>query len=213
MKFFVKRLDQLLDLKSGRHLLLTRSRVLLSSFAVRANGHVKLSDLVSVLARSGYLNRTSPIEVEMTQGKGEMLDVESRKVRIILGHEEVSRLDTPLSGVGRSQEEIKLLVVATAGTLDQSFVNDATGGRVGHPTITVLDKEALDDSLVDNDNSNLRLCLSSVVKLLDGLLELGDLRVEHLLTLSITDTVSVDHKVGGELVAIVLGKDFDGRLD
>jgi len=31
-----------------------------------ANASIELSDLVSVLARSRYLNRTSPVEVEMT---------------------------------------------------------------------------------------------------------------------------------------------------
>lgn len=193
--------------------MLAWSGTLIRTLAKSTDRRVKLSDLVSILTRSRHFDGTSPVEVEMTESEGEVLNINSRKVRIILGDEEVSRLDTTLRGVGWCQEKIELLVAATSSTLNQALVNDAARGRVGHPAVGVLNEESLNNPLVDNDHRDLGLLLRCVVQLLDSLLELGDLGVKDLFALSITDTISVDHKVGWELVLVVLSEDLDGRLD
>ena len=97
--------------------------------------------------------------------------------------------------------------------LDQSLVDDATIGWVHQATLLILDKEALRDPFVHDHESDLgfRFCL--VVKLVDCLLELGNLLSEADITLSVTESISVDHKVGRELPFVLGSKDFDGLFD
>ena len=72
--------------------------------------HVELSYLVSVLSWSWYLDWTCPVEVEVTQSVAELLNLQSRQARLILGHIEVGRLDASLSRRGRRHVEVELLV-------------------------------------------------------------------------------------------------------
>lgn len=65
---------------------------------VRANVQVELSDLVRVLARRWDFNRAGPIEVEMTQGVCQMLQLSFGQRRVVLGHIKVSRQYTSLVG-------------------------------------------------------------------------------------------------------------------
>ena len=76
----------------------------------------------------------------------------------------------------------------------------------------VLDEEALGDSLV-HDYEGHRRSLSSVVELVDGLLELRNFLGKADVTLSITQTISVDDEVGWEVLLMLGGKDFDCGLD
>ena len=48
-------------------------------FLCSSDGHIELSDLVSVLTWSWNFNCTGPIEVEMTESIGQLLDVDLRQ--------------------------------------------------------------------------------------------------------------------------------------
>jgi len=69
--------------------------------------HVELRDFVSILARSRYLYRAGPVEVEVTQHKGKLLQVNLRKIRVILRHVEMCWQHTALSRIRGCQEEVK----------------------------------------------------------------------------------------------------------
>ena len=81
MKELVKRLDSYVHLLYAvtMHLLdlLTATTwfVALLALASGTDCHVELSDLVSVLTWCRHLDWTSPVEVEMTQGVGQLLDL------------------------------------------------------------------------------------------------------------------------------------------
>ena len=128
---------------------------------------------------------------------------------------EVSWQDATLVGRSRSHEEIIGFAVLdiVARSLDQSLVDNATIGWVDQATILVFDKEALCDPLVHDDESDLGLCFCLVVELENSFLELGNLLGEADITLSITESISVDHKVGWVLPLVLGCKDFDGLLD
>ena len=46
--------------------------------AATLRDHVELRDLVSILARSGYLDWAGPVEVEVTQREGKLLQLNLR---------------------------------------------------------------------------------------------------------------------------------------
>lgn len=71
--------------------------------------HVKLCDLVRVLARSRHLDGASPVEIEVTQRESQLLNVNASHRRVVLRHKEVGWQDAALVRTGRSHEEIKLL--------------------------------------------------------------------------------------------------------
>ena len=48
-------------------------------FLCSSNGHIELSDLVSVLTWSRNFNCTGPVEVEMAESIGQLLDVNLRQ--------------------------------------------------------------------------------------------------------------------------------------
>lgn len=93
MEFLAERLDRSLALLLGT-LLATSSCSLLLALLVmlgEANIRVEFGDLVGVLARSRNLNWTSPVEVEMTESKSEMLEVNLSELGLVHSHVEVSR--------------------------------------------------------------------------------------------------------------------------
>ena len=63
-----------------------------------ANGHVELSNLVSVLTRCRHLDWTSPVEVEVAEGVRQLLDVHLGEVRLVEWHVEVGWQDASLVG-------------------------------------------------------------------------------------------------------------------
>ena len=80
-------------------------------------------------------------------------------------------------------------------------------------TTAVLDEEALSDALVDDDEGDLRLLSRLVVHLRERISELLDLLLDHLKSLSIADSITVDDEVGGELAIMLSSKDFDSFLE
>ena len=75
------------------------------------NVQIKLSNLMSIHTRSRHLDGTSPIEIVVTQIKGELLESFLRNRRFIQGNIEMSREDTSLSGELRNQVEIILILI------------------------------------------------------------------------------------------------------
>ena len=63
-----------------------------------SNGHVELSNLVSVLARCRHLDWTGPVEIEVAEGVRQLLDVHLGEVRLVEWHVEVSWQDASLIG-------------------------------------------------------------------------------------------------------------------
>ena len=76
---------------------------------VGADVHVKLSDLVRILAGSGNLDGTCPVEVEVAQRESQLLDVDAGHSGIVLRHKEVGRQNAALVRTGWSHEEIEFL--------------------------------------------------------------------------------------------------------
>ena len=100
---------------------------------------------------------------------------------------EVSWQDAALVGRSRSHEEIiGFAVGVVARSLDESLVDDATIGWVDQATALILDKEALCDPLVHDNESDLGLRFCLVVELVNCLLELRNLLGKAEITLSIT---------------------------
>lgn len=79
--------------------------------------------------------------------------------------------------------------------LNELFVDDATAWRV-EEALAFLDKEALSDALVDNDDSDGGRRCNLVIELLDDLLELRNLSAQDLLAHGVTDTITIDNEVG-----------------
>ena len=89
---------------------------------------------------------------------------------------EVSGQDTTLVGRSWSHKEvIGSAFTLVSRSLNESLVDDATVGRVDQATVRVLDKEALCDPLVHDNEIDLGLFRCLVVELVDSLLELGNL--------------------------------------
>ena len=65
---------------------------------VRADVHVELGNLMGILAGSGHLDWTSPVEIKVTQRECQVLDLNAREVRVILRDKEVSWQHTALGG-------------------------------------------------------------------------------------------------------------------
>lgn len=80
-------------------------------------------------------------------------------------------------------------------------------------TTAILDEEALSDALVDDDEGDLGLLSHLVVHFRERISELLDLLLDHLKSLSITDTITVDDEVGGELAIMLSCKDFNSFLE
>ena len=70
-------------------------------------------------------------------------------------------------------------------------------------TALVFDEEALSDPLVDNDESNLWRVRGAVVHFSEGLAELFNLFRDDLIALSITNTITEDDQVRGQLAIVV----------
>ena len=97
--------------------------------------------------------------------------------------------------------------------LDESTVDNAARRRVDEIASAVLDEEALSDSLVHNDQSDLGRCGQSILHLAESLPELLNLLVYDLRAHSVADTVAEDDEVGGELAVVVGREDVDSLFE
>ena len=141
--------------------------------AVGPDVHVELCDLVGVLTRSGHFDGAGPVEVEVAEREGQLLNLNPFEFRVVLGHEEVGRQNAALGSTGRGHEEVELLVAVTV--LHQTLVNDAPRRRVLKFLLTVGHEEALADPLVDHYHSDLGFQSRLVVQDIEGSFKLRDL--------------------------------------
>ena len=89
--------------------------VLLAAFGAQcflsdAHGVEEIGDFVSVLARGRHFDRASPVEVEVTEGVSQLLDLQASEGRIVATHVEMSGQNTALVRRSRRHEEVKALV-------------------------------------------------------------------------------------------------------
>lgn len=101
------------DSRLDSGLLLTatpRSLLFVSSVQGRVpDQDIEFGDLVSVLAGSRHLDRAAPVEVAVTQGVGQLLDLDLLERALVERHEAVGGQDTALGSTGRRDEEIERL--------------------------------------------------------------------------------------------------------
>ena len=97
MKFVVKWHDLLLHLPANsQHFPAALLLVVLRSSFRGADCHVELSDLVRVLAGRRNFDRARPVEVEVAEREGQVLQLHLREARVVLWHVEMGRQDTAL---------------------------------------------------------------------------------------------------------------------
>ena len=93
----------------------------------KTNVGVELRDLVAVLAGSGNLDGTCPVEVEVAKRKGQVLDVKFTKLGFVQCAEEVSGQNTSLSCVSGGEVEVKHSVFGLRTfLLDQFLIDNAS---------------------------------------------------------------------------------------
>lgn len=161
-----------------------------------------------VLAGRRNFDRARPVEVEVAEREGQVLQVQLREARVVLWHVEMGRQDTAL-GCGRGgQEKVELLAFRTL-VFHETSVDDAAAWRILGTTLAVEQEEPLRDSFVDHHYRDLGCDCRLVVELVDGSFELRDFRLQNLVSHRVADAVSVDDKVGWELASMVLRERVD----
>ena len=92
-------------------------------------------------------------------------------------------------------------------SLRETTINDTSTWWIhGFASPFIKHEEALVDPLVHENHSNQGLVSNFVVQLLNSFLELLDLELDDLVTLSISNTVSVDYKICWVFSGMVLSK-------
>lgn len=210
MELFVQRLNLLLDYFPDFSLVLRQLRCGRGS-SVGSDVLHELSDLVRVLARGRYLDRASPIEVEMAKWEGKLLNFKLCQWRVVFGHKEVSWEDATLSCVCRSQVEVKFVVWILSWVLNKTFINDAPWRRIHKFSLVIFDKESLRNSLVYHNHSDFWFFRSFVRQLGNSFLKLGNFSSKDLFSLSVTDTITENNVVCREL-SVVLFRESHNRL-
>lgn len=161
-----------------------------------------------ILTRGWYFYCSSPVKVKVTQSKCQMLYFTLFKRRIVLWNIEMHWLDTTLVRSSRSKEEIKF--VFRIVTFNQILINKTAWRWVWQVTSTICNEESLRDSFIYNDNCDLRACLYFVeVSRFDRSFKLRDFVFKNLISLSITNTISVYNNVGWTLILVVRLKSLD----
>ena len=113
----------------------------LSDLLVGSNAREQVGNLVGVHARSRHLNRTSPVEVVVGKGEGELLNLKLAEAGLVEGNEEMSWSHAALSAFDWDEEEVKLLCLRTTSTFNEVTVDDATTWGIVQSTLTIDDKE------------------------------------------------------------------------
>jgi hypothetical protein len=86
---------------------------------------------VRVHAWSGHLDGAGPVKIAEAQSEGQLLQLNLGQGGLVEGHEEMSGAHATLSALDGHEEEVKLVVSASArGALNKVSVDDATRGRV-----------------------------------------------------------------------------------
>lgn len=164
-----------------------------------------------VHARGGNFDGSSPVEVVVAQIECEFLQLQLGQSGLVHRHEEVRGLHAALSAPDRDEEEVELTCSALR-SLNEVAVDDASARWVAQ-TVAFEDEERLDDPLVHDDERDLRSLSSLVVQLVEGALELRDLSIDDLRSLSPADAITVDEDVSRQVVVVVFGENLHSSLD
>ena len=74
-----------------------------------SNSREQVCDFVRIHAGSRHLDRASPVEVIVAQGKGQVLKLNFGQVRLLERHVEVSRSHAALRALHRHEIEVKFV--------------------------------------------------------------------------------------------------------
>lgn len=94
--------------------------------------------------------------------------------------------------------------------LNEPAIDNAARRWVHKVTPAVLDKEALRDTLVHYNESDLGWCSQAILHVLKRLSELLNLLVDDLSSHGVANTVAEDDEVSGQLAVVLLREDVDG---
>ena len=86
------------------------ARLFVLLFLRSADCHVEFCNLVCILARSRDFDWTSPVEIEVAEGIGQLLNVNLCQSRLVQRYVEVSGQHATLVSRGRCHEEVKYFV-------------------------------------------------------------------------------------------------------
>ena len=205
MQRFVKRINLLttpIHDSPGLWLLIVIWRSLLTSVC-DSNRHEELCDLVSVLGRCWYFDGTWPIKIVMAESIAKLLNLQFGQAWLILWDVKMSWLDASLSGCGWSHVEIKFLISLFISH-HKSTINDAPTWRISELPLGIFHKESLIDSFVHNNECDLRQLVYDSVRFGDSFLKLWDFPVKDLLSLGITNSISVYDEIGWKHAFVIL---------
>jgi len=96
--------------------------------------------------------------------------------------------------------------------LDEPFVDYAATRRVGQHAAVVAHEEPLVNPFVNDYQGQFWSLGILCVELLNGFLELGNFDANDSITLGVTHTISVDHKVRRHLSAVLFLESIDSKL-
>ena len=119
-----------------------------------ADTREQVGNLVCIHARGGHLDWTSPVEVVMAQVECQLLNLELGEGRLVQRHKEMRGAHASLCTFDRDEEEIKFLVWLQR-LLNQVAVDDAAAWWIAEAVVAVENEERLNNSLVDNQKSDL----------------------------------------------------------
>lgn len=201
MKSVVKRCNRLLNVLFDHQCFFSWSLWLINFLLVSSNIHKELCNFVSILTWRWNFDRSCPIEVEMAKSKCKMLNLDLSQTWIILWHEEMCWKHTTLSCWWGCQKEIKLFTLWSM-LFNQSFINYAARWRIMQLAFVVFEEKSLRNPFVDNDNSNLWFFRNFFIQFVNCCFKLWNFLSQYLVSLSITNPISVYDKVCWKLFLI-----------
>ena len=113
----------------------------------------------------------------------------------------MNRSNTTLSCHLRNQEEVEALVAFAV--LDESSINDGSRFWILSISISSISEHSLVDPLVHNYQGNWRWSTYLIVDWFESFLELSDFFFNDLVSHLLSNTVSVDDKLGWRLTIMI----------
>lgn len=157
---------------------------------MRIKPMMEISNFMSQLADSWYLDRARPVRVHEGLAESQVFKIFFADfVRgLVQGHIKVSRFDTTNCSLLRNQEKVKALIISI---FDKLGINNSAWRRVYNHTFFSAE-HSLVDSFIDDNQSDLgRTHL--VVLSFESLLNLNDLFFDTVLPLLFTKTISENY--------------------
>ena len=171
-----------------------------------------LCDLVSVLARSWYLDGTWPVGVNIAEAISQILKGSFRNVfGLIQAYKEMNWSNTSLSSLLRYQEEVKALIALAI--LDKVCINDWPWLRVLNSAALTLNEHSLVDSFVDDHKWNWWWSWYLVIERSESCFKLRDLLFDDLVSHLLSNSISEDQKLVWWVTLMLIFECLDGIFD